>query len=293
MQIEQLRAFATAVDLGTLDAAARALTLTPSAMSQRLRALETSAGSVLLERSTPVRPTVAGEIVLRMARQVLLIEAEARHDLGATAETEPAVLRMVVNADSLATWFPVVLERAATWPDAVLHLTVADQAVAADHLIRGAAMAAVTSRARAASGCRSVPLGVMRYVAVARAELAASGLAGLPMVNFGPDDDLQDAYLARHGLGRPPRVTQVPSSEGFLAAVEAGLGWGMMPELQLAGAEADLRPLGADAVVDVPLFLHRWKLASERLDRLCDTVVEFGNVHLAKSLATTGGRRLG
>lgn len=113
------------------------------------------------------------------------------------------------------------------------------------------------------------------------------------MVNFGPDDDLQDAYLARHGLGRPPRVTQVPSSEGFLAAVEAGLGWGMVPELQLAGAEADLRPLGADAVVDVPLFLHRWKLASERLDRLCDTVVEFGNVHLAKSLATTGGRRLG
>lgn len=295
MQMEQLRAFATAVDLGTLDAAARALTLTPSAMSQRLRALEASAGSVLLERSTPVRPTAAGEVVLRMARQVLLVEAEARHDLGATADTGPAVLRMVVNADSLATWFPAVFAQAAGWPDAVLHLTVADQALAADHLARGSVMAAVTSRARAASGCRSVPLGVMRYVAVARPELATGtgefDLATLPMVNFGPDDDLQDAYLARRGVGRPARVTQVPSSEGFVAAVEAGLGWGMVPEFQLRHADADLRPLGAEAAVDVPLFLHRWKLASARLDRLCAAVVEIGNIHLAKYPATTGGRR--
>ncbi|WP_342371899.1 ArgP/LysG family DNA-binding transcriptional regulator [Propioniciclava soli] len=290
MQLEQLRAFATAIDLGTLDAAARELSLTPSAMSQRLRALEASAGAVLLERTTPVRPTAAGEVVLRLARQVLLLQAEARSELDGGlgvdggAGGRVTVVRVVVNADSLATWFPAVFDEAAGWADIALHLTVADQAVAAEHLSRGAAMAAVTSRPRAAPGCRSVPLGVMRYHAMARADLVASGLgpADLPMVNFGPDDDLQDARLAQLGVGRPPRVTQVPSAEGFLAAVAAGLGWGMVPAGMLARTDADLCQLRVGGTVEVPLFWHRWRLASEPLDRLSAAVEKFANIHLAK-----------
>ncbi|MDN5570392.1 MAG: ArgP/LysG family DNA-binding transcriptional regulator [Propionibacteriaceae bacterium] len=289
MQIEQLRAFATAIDLGTLDAAARALALTPSAMSQRLRALETSAGAVLLERTTPVRPTASGEIVLRLARQVLLAEAETRQALAGGVPEAPAVLHVVVNADSLATWFPGVLAEATAWPDAVLDLTVADQAVAAEHLTTGRAMAAITSAETPASGCRATPLGVMRYVCLARADLGAE-LAGMPMVNFGPDDTLQNDFLARHGLSLPTRVTRVPSSQGFLTAVEAGLGWGMVPELQAGDSDADLRPLTNDPVTDVPLFLHRWKLSSGRLDRLCAAIEKWADVHLAKHPATTGGR---
>jgi LysR family transcriptional regulator (chromosome initiation inhibitor) len=51
----QLRALSTTVAEGTLEAAARALNLTPSAVSQRLRALESVTGQVLLVRSKPVR----------------------------------------------------------------------------------------------------------------------------------------------------------------------------------------------------------------------------------------------
>ncbi len=49
----QLRALSAAVSEGTFEAAARALHVTPSAISQRIKALETSVGRVLLVRTKP------------------------------------------------------------------------------------------------------------------------------------------------------------------------------------------------------------------------------------------------
>ncbi|MFP3803023.1 LysR family transcriptional regulator, partial [Paraburkholderia sp. SIMBA_027] len=79
---EQLLTFATVLSEGTLDATARVLHITPSAVSQRLKALEQSAGRVLLQRSNPAQATEAGEVVLRLARQVAQLEADAGRELG-------------------------------------------------------------------------------------------------------------------------------------------------------------------------------------------------------------------
>ncbi|MBU2075721.1 MAG: LysR family transcriptional regulator, partial [Actinobacteria bacterium] len=49
----QLAALVAVVDYGTFEAAARALHVTPSAVSQRVRALESSVGQVLVRRATP------------------------------------------------------------------------------------------------------------------------------------------------------------------------------------------------------------------------------------------------
>lgn len=65
---DQLAALVAIVDHGTFDAAARHLSLTPSAVSQRIRALESQVGQVVLVRSSPVRPTEAGAVLLRLAR---------------------------------------------------------------------------------------------------------------------------------------------------------------------------------------------------------------------------------
>ena len=51
---------AVIVDEGTMDAAAHRLHLTPSAVSQRLKALERQLGRVLLVRTKPARATEAG-----------------------------------------------------------------------------------------------------------------------------------------------------------------------------------------------------------------------------------------
>ena len=66
LDLAQLRALDATVRGGTLEAAARALQLTPSAISQRLRALEVATGRILLVRSKPVRVTESGQAVLRL-----------------------------------------------------------------------------------------------------------------------------------------------------------------------------------------------------------------------------------
>src|SRR3954465_8182231 len=101
----QLRALDATVRGGTLEAAARALHLTPSAISQRLRALEVATGRILLVRSKPVRVTASGQAVLRLARQVALLTADPARELGAAPSPQPVpTLPIAVNADSMATW---------------------------------------------------------------------------------------------------------------------------------------------------------------------------------------------
>ncbi|WP_091186930.1 ArgP/LysG family DNA-binding transcriptional regulator [Paramicrobacterium humi] len=287
MKIEHLRALAAAVDNGTMERAARALHITPSAMSQRIRALESDVGLVLLTRTTPIAPTESGAAVLRMARQVALLEAETFEQLrhGAAQLNLP----IAVNADSMGTWFRSVFDVAASWDDIAVRIDVVDQGAETSHLADGTAIAAVTSHARSVQGFTATPLGRMRYVAMARRDLVERfrekkrgrdgvDLGRLPMVNYGPDDRLQLDFLVRHGAALPAKVSQVPGSQEFFAAVAAGVGWGMLPELQLGQDTSGLVPLADDGIIDVPLYWHRWRLDSERLDRLTAAVVDASTV---------------
>ena len=53
--LDLARTLAVVIDEGSLDAAARRLHLTPSAVSQRVKSLEQQLGRVLLVRSKPAR----------------------------------------------------------------------------------------------------------------------------------------------------------------------------------------------------------------------------------------------
>ena len=116
MNLEQLRALTAIVDEGTFEAAADLLRVTPSAVSQRIKALEASVGA----------PTEAGAALVQMARQIQLLQADTLHRLGADANSRTR-LPVAVNADSLATWFVPVLREAADWADVLLDLRVEDQ----------------------------------------------------------------------------------------------------------------------------------------------------------------------
>lgn len=282
MQIDQLRALLAVVDEGTFEAAAGALGITPSAVSQRIKALEVAAGRVLVERSAPVRATAAGTAVVRTARQMVLLADQLRADLG-EGGSAPVELPVAVNADSLATWFEPVLATAAGWPDALLHLEVEDEEYSADHLRRGAVVGAVTADPTPVAGCRTEPLGAMRYLPVASAGLAAEYVKGrghdwerMPVLRFNAKDDLQHGVLRDLGVGVVPPTSQVPSSEGFAAAVRAGLGWAMLPEAQV-GDDLDtgrLVLLRQREHRDVPLYWQAWTLRTARIDRLGEAVHE-------------------
>src|SRR3954471_8775185 len=105
LDLAQLRALDATIRAGTLEAAARALHVTPSSVSQRLRALEIATGRVLLVRTKPVQVTESGQAVLRLARQVDLLPADAARELGSAESTDrPPSLPIAVNADSMDTW---------------------------------------------------------------------------------------------------------------------------------------------------------------------------------------------
>lgn len=280
---DQLAALVAVVDHGTFDAAARALGITPSATSQRIRALESAAGQVLVVRSNPVATTPAGTVLLRLARQYGALEAEAVGELTGASGAGPAPrsdLPVAVNADSLATWFVDVLGACADWDDVSVRLWVEDETYSAELLRRGAVLGAVTSDPTPVQGCTVSALGTMRYVPAATPEFADrhGGVrrfdwAAAPCVRFSDKDELQRRVLAARGIAGDPPTHAVPSSEGFAAAVRVGLGWGALPQDQLGDdlTTGRLVVLSEDRV-DVPLYWQRWRLASRRLDRLTDAV---------------------
>ena len=289
VDLGQLRALAAAVTSGTLEGAARELHVTPSAVSQRLKALEAATGRVLLVRSKPVRVTTSGAAVLRLARQVELLAADAAREL--EAETGPGrrpTVPIAVNADSMATWLLPALAPLAS--DYCFDLHSTDQEHTSGLLRDGTVMAAVTADADPVPGCRVVPLGVMRYHPMATATYArewlsdgvsAEALSAAPVVVFDRRDELQHAYLRGKGASQPP-IHYVPSSADYLRAVRLGLGWGMVPDLQLAGdGSGDLVQLDPDGSTDVVLYWQQWRLHSPALDRVAGAVQEAARVQLA------------
>lgn len=284
LDLAQLRALRAAVDAGTLEGAARDLHVTPSAISQRLKALEQATGRVLLVRSKPVQVTDPGRAVLRLAREMDLLIADTARELAGDADT-PVVLPVAVNADSLSTWLLPAL--APLRDEVLLDLHRADQDDTATLLRDGSVIAAVTAASRPVPGCTSTPLGVLRYRPAAVPGFAArwfpdgptaAALTRAPVVDFDREDDLQRGWLRRRTRGRAtPPTHRVPSTEGFVQAILAGLGWGMLSDLQLA--EPNLRSAvvlldpDPDATVDVPLHWQRWKVRSPSLERLSEVVL--------------------
>jgi LysR family transcriptional regulator (chromosome initiation inhibitor) len=278
----QLAALAAVVEGGTFDAAATALHLTPSAVSQRVRALEQQAGQVLVLRTRPCRPTPAGAVLVRLAGQLAALDADATAALG--LGTGPVRVGVAVNADSLATWFPGSL--AGLGGDVVVDLHCEDQDRTAQLLRDGAVMAAVTADATPVQGCRVRPLGAMRYRAMAAAGFVArwfpdgpvpSAWAAAPVVAFTSDDLLQHRFVG--GLPRGPQelgpVHHVPSHPAYTAVIADGLGWGMVSEHEAdafvrGGTLVDLVP---GRWLDVALHWQRWSVRAAVLDDLTDRVV--------------------
>ncbi|GAB3806302.1 LysR family transcriptional regulator ArgP [Humibacter antri] len=278
LDLAQLRALDAAVTHGTLDAAARALHITPSAVSQRIRALEASLGRVLLVRSKPVVVTESGAAALRVARQMDALAGSLALDL-AGAEGGRRTISLGVNADSLATW---VLPALAGLDDLDFEFHREDQDYTVSYLRDGTVMAAITAEKAPVQGCTVQPLSVMRYVPTAGREFAArwfphgvtaAALRVAPYVDFDRKDDLQHRYLREHRVddAAPPR-NQVPASADFVTAVRLGFGWGMIPTVQQSQAGDDIVVLDEHGI-DVPLYWQQWNLRSPSLDRVREAIL--------------------
>ena len=291
-----LAALAAVVREGSFERAARALHVTPSAVSQRIRQLEEQVGCVLVVRAQPCTATDTGRRLCHHVDRVRLLEHALHGALPALEHNGVArvPLPVAVNADSLATWFAPALASFAAGAPVLMDVAVDDQDHTADWLRSGKVLAAVTASARAASGCHSQPLGTMRYLAAASpafmaryfaSGVGAASLAVAPSLVFNGKDALQARWVQRlcHRHVDLPRHT-LPSPQAFVAASVAGMGWGLHPQALIAvqldaGELVELLP---GTPLDVPLYWHQARATSSLLEGLTREV-------LAAAASSLGG----
>lgn len=282
----QLAAFSAVLEEGSFEAAARRLSLTQSAISQRIKALEDRLGQVLIVRQSPCHPTPAGEQLLRRVRPMQTLEAEVLADFLPDADLPHRNVCVAVNDDSLETWFLPALAALHDAHGYTFDLRVDDQDHTLDLLRDGSALGAVTADAKALQGCNVYPLGTMRYVAIAApafsaryfgAGVSAASLATAPMIVFNRKDRLQARYLRNvtRAVLAPP-VHYLPTSTGFVDAAALGLGWCLVPESLAAPALQRQRVVELDPTrwIDVPLYWQHAAIRSTTLQRITTALRE-------------------
>jgi LysR family transcriptional regulator (chromosome initiation inhibitor) len=290
-----LSALAAVIREGSFDRAALALHVSPSAVSQRIRLLEERVGCALVVRAQPCVATETGRRLCQHVDHVRLLEQALQGALPALAP-EGGVTRVslpvAVNADSLATWFAPALAAYAAHAPVLVDLAVDDQDHTGDWLRSGTVLAAVTGTARPASGCNCQALGAMRYLAAASPDfvarhfadgVGAGNLALAPSLVFNSKDDLQARWVRRlcHRHVDLPRH-KLPSSQAFVTAALAGMGWGLQPLALIAahlrdGALVELVPGSA---LDVPLYWQHARAATQLIDGLSRGVLAAAAQHL-------------
>ena len=284
----QLAALAAILRLGSFDAAAQALGVTPSAISQRLKALEEQVGTTLVTRGTPNTGTSEGLRLAKHAEDVALLQAQALRDIG-QADRGTGRVTLAVPADSLGSW-PV--EAPAAVPELLFDVRIDDQDTSDDWLRRGEVSAAVTGHNRAAPGCDIFALGSMRYIATASPVfvarhfsngVTAEALGLAPMLTFNAKDRLQAHWAAaKAGPKVHPPAHQVPSTHAFVDAAAMGMAWGMNPEMLVCEHLADGRLVALDPALplDVPLYWQVTRAMAPALAPLTRAVRQAGARHL-------------
>jgi LysR family transcriptional regulator, chromosome initiation inhibitor len=282
----QLAALAAVHRRGSFDLAAGSLGVTPSAISQRIKALEDRMGVLLIIRGQPCTATAAGLRLIQHHDQVRLLEQGLGDDLPAGPA---ATLRVAVNADSLATW---VIPALATTTGFLFDLVIADQDIAQDWLRRGEVLAAITSAPGPLQGCETIPLGALRYRASATLAFVAQwfpkgvtrqALATAPTLQFSQSDRLQAQWAKQEtGFAGPMPTHHIASSEGFVAACLAGLAWSLNPEALIAPhlAAGTLVELIPDAAFDVPLHWQFTRLTAAAIAPLTAAIRAAARAHL-------------
>jgi LysR family transcriptional regulator (chromosome initiation inhibitor) len=301
LDAKQLQAFLAAIDNGSFEKAAKTLAITPSALSQRIHALEAHLGNPLVVRGRPCEPTQLGRRLLLYLRRATVLEEELLNELSGDQDEH---LRVVIaaNGDTLATWFFPALAAIFVSERILLDVVVDDQDHTYTLLESGQVIACISTRADPMRGCLAVPLGSVRYCLVASPAFQARWFPqGLnreaarkaPVFAYSRKDTLQDHFMqTRFGLradAYPTHYLALP--EARLEAIRRGLGYGMVPHMQLHDSLANgtLVDVAPGHFTDVALYWHSWAVQSPRMQALSQRSVETARRTLLVDQAGAGG----
>jgi LysR family transcriptional regulator (chromosome initiation inhibitor) len=284
LDTRDLMTFLAVIEEESFEAAAKVLHVTPGAVSHRIKQLEESVGTLLVKRLLPTQVTPAGEVVLRLAQQVRMLQMDARQELSEANNTVNTRLTIALNDDSLSAWFLPAILPVIKAHDVSLDLRMGDHEHTNQLLRDGTAIAAITTDPKPVRGCEIKAIGVMRYKAVAsRAFQQAYFAQGFtrqtleraPTILFDRQDTMSERFCQQlFGQSLQMPVHYIPSSRGLIEAAMMGLGWCMAPEklIREACESGHLIELAADHALDIQLFWQAFKLNTQLLKELTKSI---------------------
>lgn len=287
-----IEALAMVIEEGGFEKAAKALYLTQSAVSQRVRQLEERTGQVLLSRTTPPLPSNGGLQLIKHYQQVKLLEANLSAELSEEKEA-PTTLAIGVNADSLSLWFLDAIGPLLESGNMILDVRVDDQEQTHKFLRKGEVVGCISTESKAMQGCRIEALGSMTYRLLGTPDFVQKwfsdgfnlkNCSNAPAVIFNRKDNLHKIFLKR-AFGRLPTQMpshHVPSPEPFLDMISSGFSYGIVPDLQGSPLiqSGQLMELVSEQPMRVDLYWHCWTLDSHMLNELTHQLVVGASTYL-------------
>lgn len=294
---QQLEAFFAVVATRNFGAAAVKLSVTRSAISQRIKALEEAFGVPLLVRDGNII-TPAGESLLRHIRAIKVLEADTLQSIKPT-HSDRVEISIAVNADSLATWFEAVAwtiaERSVS-----LELIVDDQDYTLPLLASGQAIGCVSTSRDSPTGFIGEYLGAMEYECVANPEFVGKffsqgfglhGVLSAPAVLYNRKDGLHSMFLERFlNLAVKSYAAHFfPSPVALLSAIERGVGYGLVPSSQARHLieVGKLIRLAPEHKIAVDLYWHHWETEPANTQEISDLVVRYARQMLVQPADAT------
>jgi LysR family transcriptional regulator (chromosome initiation inhibitor) len=281
LEYRQLEALGAVIEYGGFDRAADALGLTQSAVTHRVKHLESYMGKPLLVRSNPPVPTDAGIPLYSHFKKMRLLEKDLNLEPEKGETGRPVSLG--VNASTLGSWFLPVLRH--VMKSTLVDLHVGEAQVVHHLLQQGNLAGCISIRAKASRGCYVEYLGdlVLRIVATSEFRkryfpmgIGTDEMLKAPAVLFHPESQMmrlfQKKVLGVTPFDVPTHI--IPAQHEYLEMISSGVCYGFMPEPLFLSMQADrkLIDLSPLAPIIIPQYWHRWGIESDVLSLITDRI---------------------
>lgn len=240
MNTQKIRAFLTAIELGSLTAAGDELGYTQPAMTQMMRSLESETGFPLLIKSRHgVEPTMEAGLLIPTMRQILSDEEKLGQEVNEILGIRKGTVRIGTFASTSIYWLPRVLEYYQNnYPEIVFDITECSQSQMVEGISSGTMDLALMS-SLGTEEIDFIPVSEEPMYAVFsdKYELARYDRVPIRELNDYPliiESFDQDTYAVFEKAGITP-VAKHYSKDciAILSMVQHGVGVSVLPELIL------------------------------------------------------------
>ncbi len=293
MDYRGIEALYTVLELQSFESAAKKLHITQSAISQRIKGVETHYGQPALIRTLPYRPTDLGKQLIGHFKQICLLEEDLENQIKRITSTPR--ISIALNRDSLETWFLDLIKGTEAFRDVFLEVVADDQELTLDYLKNGLVSACLSTSKKEILGGRVHFLGNMEYILVASPSFVkkffSKGspkecLRNAPAIKFDQNDKLHERYLEKFFNldGRELNYHLIPSVAGFKKLALLGYGYALIPKIDIINElkRKQLLQLYSDKVWAIPLYWHYWAVESKFYQNFNADVIELAMNKLKK-----------